>query len=82
MGSECRNFGNELVTRCEVCRDDVVAKEIGHLRARLAACEEALVQARGALLLDHMVQDNGAPYGTTVVALDAIDAALKEPSRG
>lgn len=44
---------------------------------------EALEQARGALLLDHMVDDAGQPFGTTTVALEAIDAALslliKEP---
>lgn len=37
---------------------------------------EALVQARGALTLDHMVDSDGKPFGTTTVALEAIDDAL------
>ena len=36
----------------------------------------ALIQARGALRLDAMVDRDGNPYGTTGVALEAIDAAL------
>lgn len=52
------------------------AKEIALLRDQNAAMRNALVQARGALLLDHMVDDDGKPFGTTVVAIEAIDAAL------
>lgn len=44
--------------------------------AAIAKAREALIQARGALRLDHMVDENGEPYGTTTVALDEIDAAL------
>jgi hypothetical protein len=36
---------------------------------------QALVQARGALRLDAMLDENGEPYGTTTVALEAINAA-------
>jgi hypothetical protein len=43
---------------------------------------EALIQARGALRLDCMVDNDGKPFGTTTVALDAIDAALLSLSRG
>ena len=43
------------------------------------AMRRALVQARGALLLDAMVDENGNAYGTTMVALKAIDTALVEP---
>ncbi|MBX3380931.1 MAG: hypothetical protein KF805_12635 [Phycisphaeraceae bacterium] len=46
------------------------------LAASNARLREACVQARGALLLDHMVDDTGKPYGTTTVALEAIHAAL------
>lgn len=40
------------------------------------AMYEALIQARGALRLDVMREDNGDYFGTTKVALEAIDAAL------
>lgn len=40
----------------------------------LAAC----VQARGALRLDHMVDDDGKPFGTTTVAMEALDAAISK----
>ena len=49
------------------------------LARKMAAAPEmyaALIQARGALLLDHMVDDNGKPFGTTVVALEFIDKAI------
>lgn len=36
----------------------------------------ALIQARGALRLDAMVDDAGKPFGTTTVALGYIDAAI------
>lgn len=42
----------------------------------VARLREALVQARGALLLDTMTQDDGSPYGTTWVALQEIEKAL------
>lgn len=41
---------------------------------------DALIQARGALRLDVMVDDDGKPFGTTVVAMEAIDAALAKAS--
>ena len=37
---------------------------------------EALIQARGALTLDHMVDDDGEPFGTTKVAMEAISKAI------
>jgi len=37
---------------------------------------EALIQARGALRLDAMVDERGEPYGTTVEALKVINKAL------
>lgn len=54
-------------------------KEIDRLRAENGALRAALIQARGALMVDAMVQDDGSPYGTTMEALDAIAVALKEP---
>ena len=46
-------------------------------REIIAALVDAARQAKGALLLDAMLDEHGGPYGTTSVALDAIDAALK-----
>lgn len=45
--------------------DDLRAKAIG-----------AMHQARGALRLDAMIDDDGKPFGTTVEALKALDEAL------
>jgi len=47
-----------------------------HLIAAAPEMLDALIQARGALLLDHMVDDEGKPFGTTQEALSAIDAAI------
>lgn len=43
---------------------------------------EALIQAKGALRLDAMVDDNGKAFGTTIVALDAIEEALRKAKEG
>lgn len=56
-------------------------EEIAALRARVAELEAALVQCRGALRLDAMLDDDGKPFGTTAEALKAADAAL-EPRDG
>lgn len=50
--------------------------------AACAEMREALSQARGALLLDHMVDDDGQPFGTTTVALEAIEAATHKNPAG
>ena len=42
----------------------------------LRDAREALIQARGALRLDVMVDDDGHAFGTTEVALEAIDTVL------
>lgn len=39
---------------------------------------EALIQARGSLIVDHMVDDEGNPYGTTKEALRAINKVLSK----
>lgn len=52
-----------------------------HLIAASGEMREALIQAGGALRLDAMVDEGGEPYGTTVIALDAISAALKKARR-
>lgn len=39
---------------------------------------EALIQARGALKCDAMLDEHGLHYGTTTVALEAINAALDD----
>lgn len=57
--------------------------EAERMRAVVAAAKVALVQARGALMLDATTDDDGHPYGTTTVALESLDnldaalAALK-----
>jgi DNA-directed RNA polymerase subunit RPC12/RpoP len=43
---------------------------------QIAEMQEALIQARGALRIDAMVDDEGNYFGTTMVALEAINAAL------
>ena len=53
-------------------RDMLAARD-----ARIERLEGACVQARGALRLDAMVDENGVFYGTTGAALDAIEAALR-----
>jgi hypothetical protein len=50
--------------------------EIARLRGALDQAHAALMQARRALQLDTMVDDDGKPCGTTEVALAEIDAAL------
>lgn len=56
------------------------------LLAVAEAAATALPQAKGALLLDAMIDDNGRPYGTAVKAMDALAvmeralAALKAAS--
>jgi hypothetical protein len=47
-----------------------------HLIAAAPELYEALILARGALCLDAMIDENGECFGTTAVALDAIDKAL------
>ena len=49
-----------------------------HLIAAAPDMLAALIQARGALRLDAMVDGGGKPYGTTAVALEAIDAAISK----
>lgn len=67
-----------------------VAEELGQrakdAKAKLAEWEaagrvlaKAGVQLRGALLCDHMVQVDGAQYGTTTVALSEWEAAMSNP---
>ncbi len=51
---------------------DTIAK----LRARVMELEDAVSQLRGALVLDHMVDENGNPHGTTLVALAASQKIL------
>jgi hypothetical protein len=46
------------------------------LRAAAPKLLVACHQARGALLLDHMIDDDGKPFGTTQVALEALDEAI------
>ena len=43
---------------------------------------EALIQARGALRLDAMVDESGKHYGTTEVALHLIDEAIRKAEGG
>lgn len=50
--------------------------ELEQATAQSTAMREALTIARGALLLDHMVDYDGNPFGTTTEALEAIDEAL------
>ena len=47
-----------------------------HLMAAAPDMYEALIQARGALRLDAMVDENGEPYGTTKIALEFINMAI------
>jgi hypothetical protein len=48
------------------------------LREAVIASQEALMQANGALRIDAMVDEDGNPYGTTTVALEAIDFAMEK----
>lgn len=52
--------------------DDANARLIAAAPDLLAACRNA----RGALILDHMVAADGEPFGTTTVALEVLDAAI------
>ena len=56
--------------------DIIVSEADARLIAAAPDMFAALHQARGALLLDHMVDAAGQPFGTTTVALEAIDAAI------
>lgn len=56
--------------------DEYAVRLLDNILTEVQKQLKALVQARGALILDHMVDDNGEPFGTTKVALEAIDAAL------
>ncbi len=58
---------------------DAPTAELTTLRARVAELKAALIQCRGALRLDAMVDEDGQPYGTTEVALEAVRCALGEP---
>lgn len=48
------------------------------LLERVERMTAGLIQARGALLLDAMVDDDGKPFGTTSVALKAVCDGLRE----
>lgn len=60
----------------DICDELGCAHDNEEALAAIDRLKQALVQARGALTLDHMVDDNGQPYGTTMVALQAIEEAL------
>ena len=66
---------NELELQAENQRLRMVGRREKEENKRL---REALIQARGALRLDCMVDENGNAYGTTIVALEAIGEALEE----
>lgn len=47
--------------------------ELATLHEVAEAARHAVVQARGSIMIDAMVDDDGKPYGTTTVALEALD---------
>jgi DNA-binding CsgD family transcriptional regulator len=56
--------------------DSTNKQEGGATAEFFAVVREGLIQARGALRLDAMVDDRGEFFGTTEVALEAIEKAL------
>ncbi len=50
--------------------------ERDRLRIVNAKLVKACIQLRGALKLDHMIDDKGEPFGTTQVALEVSEAAI------
>lgn len=71
-GHVWRKENGECPESCPVCEAE----------QREAGLRDALIQAKGALILDHMIDDNGEPFGTTQVALEVIEQALSQPSPG
>ena len=76
----CEADNHEIAGAIAAALNDHAAlqAQVAALEAERDALRKACVQARGALLLDAMVDDEGRPYGTTWVALQAIAEALGE----
>lgn len=81
----CRE-GNDALVRAKESQDNyqtmLEAANFEINLRQLAGAENVMLrkacgQARGALMLDAMVDDDGEPFGTTTVALDALDKALE-----
>jgi predicted RNase H-like nuclease (RuvC/YqgF family) len=69
-----RNECDRLTRRAE--RAEEAGSALQRAEGAIGMLVNACIQARGALRLDVMLDDIGKPYGTTTVALDAIDVAL------
>lgn len=72
--------GGKWIAKCHPFDGKAAGLEEARANASLIAAApdlyEACIQARGALRLDVMRDDDGKPFGTTTVALEALHAAI------